>query len=155
MELFFKWIKQHLHVKSFYGRRDNAVWYQLWISVCVYLLSRSLKKRLALPQSLNELLHILSVTLFEKMPIFQCFSEKILKTNNHKAGQGKNAKAAWRMTWTVDYTDDALLDLQKIYEYISKTLLEPVTAVGSIQSTPACAPSLRNGMNRHVFSTLR
>ena len=80
VELFFKWIKQHLHVKSFYGRSDNAVRSQLWISVCVYLLIAILKKRLALPQSLNEILHILSVTPFEKMPIFSVFLGKNTKS---------------------------------------------------------------------------
>ena len=76
VELFFKWIKQHLHVKSFYGRSDNAVRSQLWISVCVYLLIAILKKRLELSQSLNEILQILSVTPFEKMPISSVFFRK-------------------------------------------------------------------------------
>jgi len=76
VELFFKWIKQHLHVKSFYGRSDNAVRSQLWISVCVYLLMAILKKRLELPQTLNEILQILSVTPFEKMPISSVFFAK-------------------------------------------------------------------------------
>jgi len=81
VELFFKWIKQHLHVKSFYGRSDNAVRSQLWISVCVYLLIALLKKRWKLPQTLNEILHILSVTPFEKMPISSVFFNKITKTD--------------------------------------------------------------------------
>ena len=80
VELFFKWIKQHLYIKSFYGRSDNAVRSQLWISVCVYLLIALLKKRWELPQTLNEILHILSVTPFEKMPISSVFFEKITKT---------------------------------------------------------------------------
>jgi transposase len=79
VELFFKWIKQHLHVKSFYGRSDNAVRSQLWISVCVYLLIAILKKQRELPQTLNEILHILSVTPFEKMPISSVFFDKITK----------------------------------------------------------------------------
>jgi len=77
VELFFKWIKQHLHIKSFYGRSDNAVRSQLWISVCVYLMMAILKKRWKLPQTLNEILHILSVTPFEKMPISSVFFGKI------------------------------------------------------------------------------
>ena len=77
VELFFKWIKQHLHVKTFFGRGDNAVRSQLWIAVCVYLLIAILKKRLGLPQSLNEILQILSVTVFEKTPISSVFCEKI------------------------------------------------------------------------------
>ena len=76
VELFFKWIKQHLHIKSFYGRSDNAVRSQLWISVCVYLMIAILKKQLELPQTLNEILHILSVTPFEKMPISSVFFAK-------------------------------------------------------------------------------
>jgi len=79
-ELFFKWIKQHLHIKSFYGRSDNAVRSQLWISVCVYLMIAILKKRFQLPQTLNEVLHILSVTPFEKMPISSVFFAKNTKT---------------------------------------------------------------------------
>ena len=82
VELFFKWIKQHLHVKSFYGRSDNAVRSQLWISVCVYLLIAILKKRWELPLTLNEILQILSVTPFEKMPISSVFFGKITKTES-------------------------------------------------------------------------
>jgi len=55
VELFFKWIKQHLHVKSFYDRSDNAVRSQIWIAMCVYLLIAKLKKQLELPQRLNEI----------------------------------------------------------------------------------------------------
>ena len=79
VELFFKWIKQRLHIKSFYGRSDNAVWSQLWISVCVYLMIAILKKHWNLPQTLSEILHILSVTPFEKCLFLRCFSEKIHK----------------------------------------------------------------------------
>ena len=83
VELFFKWIKQHLHVKSFYGRSDNAVRSQLWLSICVYLLIAILKKKFELPQSLNEILQILSVTPFEKMPISSVFLGKITKTEQY------------------------------------------------------------------------
>jgi transposase len=71
VELFFKWIKQHLRIKAFYGTTENAVKTQIWIAVSVYLLVAIAKKRLDLPASLYTLLQVLSVTLFEKMPISQ------------------------------------------------------------------------------------
>ncbi len=71
VELFFKWIKQHLRIKRFYGRTENAVKSQIWIAVSVYVLVAIVKKRLNLDASLYTLLQILSVTLFEKMPIQQ------------------------------------------------------------------------------------
>lgn len=73
VELFFKWIKQPLRVKKFYGTSANAVKTQLWIALIVYLLVAILKKRLGLEASLYKILQILSVTLFEKMPILQAF----------------------------------------------------------------------------------
>jgi hypothetical protein len=69
VELFFKWIKQHLRIKHFYGTSENAVKTQLWIAVSVYVLVAIVKKRLQLEASLYTLLQILSVTIFEKMPI--------------------------------------------------------------------------------------
>jgi IS4 transposase len=69
--VFFKWIKQHLRVKKFYGTSPNAVKTQLWVALIVYLLVAILKKRLGLEASLYKILQILSVTLFEKMPILQ------------------------------------------------------------------------------------
>lgn len=71
VELFFKWIKQHLRIKAFYGTSDNAVKTQIWIAISVYVLAAIVKKELQLPRSLNEILQILSVTLFEKTPIFE------------------------------------------------------------------------------------
>jgi len=71
VELFFKWIKQHLRIKVFFGTSENAVKTQIWIAVSVYLLVAIVKKRLNLPGSLYTLLQVLSVTLFEKMPISQ------------------------------------------------------------------------------------
>jgi transposase len=71
VELFFKWIKQHLRVKTFYGTSANAVKTQLWVALIVYLLVAILKKRLGLNASLYKILQILSVTVFEKMPILQ------------------------------------------------------------------------------------
>jgi IS4 transposase len=69
VELFFKWIKQHLRIKRFYGTSENAVKAQIWIAVSVYVLVAIVKKRLNLDASLHTLLQILSVTLFEKMLI--------------------------------------------------------------------------------------
>ena len=69
VELFFKWIKQHLRIKSFYGTSANAVRTQVWISISVYVLVAILKKELKLDRSLSEILQILSITLFEKSPI--------------------------------------------------------------------------------------
>lgn len=71
VELFFKWIKQHLRFKQFYGTSENAVKTQIWIAVSVYVLVAIVKKRLGLEASLYTLLQIFSVTLFEKMPLHQ------------------------------------------------------------------------------------
>jgi len=71
IELFFKWIKQHLRIKAFYGTSENAVKTQIWIAVSVYVLVAIVRKRLRLETSLYQILQILSVTLFEKTPILQ------------------------------------------------------------------------------------
>jgi hypothetical protein len=71
VELFFKWIKQHLRIKAFFGTSDNAVKTQIWIAVSVYVLVAIVRKRLALESSLYQILQILSLTLFEKVPISQ------------------------------------------------------------------------------------
>ena len=71
VELFFKWIKQHLRIKAFYGTSENAVKTQIWIAVSVYVLVAIVRKRLALDASLYQILQILSVTLFEKTRILQ------------------------------------------------------------------------------------
>lgn len=73
VELFFKWIKQHLRIKRFFGTSENAVKTQIWIAVSVYVLVAIVRKRLNLDASLYTLLQILSVTLFEKMPLQQAF----------------------------------------------------------------------------------
>ena len=75
VELFFKWIKQHLRIKAFYGTSRNAVKTQIWIAVCVYVLVAIVKKRLGLDHSLYTILQILSVGLFEKTPVLQAFSK--------------------------------------------------------------------------------
>jgi hypothetical protein len=71
VELFFRWIKQHLRIKSFYGTSPNAVKTQIWIAISIYLLVAILKKRLDLPGSLHTILQILEVNIFEKKPIIQ------------------------------------------------------------------------------------
>jgi hypothetical protein len=75
IELFFKWIKQHLRIKAFYGTSENAVKTQIWIAITVYVLVAIVKKRLNLDISLYTMLQILSVSLFEKTPLFQLFSQ--------------------------------------------------------------------------------
>ena len=75
VELFFKWIKQHLRIKSFFGTSENAVKTQIWIAVSVYVLIAIVKKRLALPASLYEILQILSLTMFEKIPLDQLLTQ--------------------------------------------------------------------------------
>jgi hypothetical protein len=84
VELFFKWIKQHLRIKKFFGTSENAVKSQIWIAVSVYVLVAVVKKRLNLDASLYTLLQIFSLTLFEKMPIQQAFSgnDYILEQQN-------------------------------------------------------------------------
>src|SRR5262249_27785079 len=74
VELFFRWIKQHLRIKSFYGTSENAVKTQIWIAISVYLLVAIIKKRLNLDRTLFSILQILSVSLFEKMPIQQALA---------------------------------------------------------------------------------
>jgi len=80
VELFFKWVKQHLRIKRFYGTSENAVKTQIWTAVSVYVLIAIVKKELQLDASLYTLLQILSVTLFEKMPIDQALANSQHKT---------------------------------------------------------------------------
>jgi len=76
VELFFKWIKQHLRIKAFFGTSENAVKTQIWIAVSVYVLVAIIKKRLNLTASLYQILQILSLTLFEKIPLDQLLNLK-------------------------------------------------------------------------------
>jgi len=76
VELFFKWIKQHLRINAFYGTSENAVKTQVWIALSVYVLVAIVKKELNLERSMNDILQILSVNLFEKTPIFSALSRK-------------------------------------------------------------------------------
>ena len=74
VELFFKWIKQNLRIKTFYGNTDNAVKTQVWIAISVYVLVAIVKRELKVERSLSDILQILSVTLFEKIPLFQALA---------------------------------------------------------------------------------
>jgi IS4 transposase len=88
VELFFKWIKQHLRIKAFYGTSENAVKTQVWIAVCSYLLVAIVRKRLGLQLNLYTMLQILSVSLFEKTPINQAFSlNDVLPTGSDEPKQ--------------------------------------------------------------------
>jgi hypothetical protein len=86
VELFFKWIKQHLRLKAFYGTSENAVKTQIWIAVSVYVLVAIVRKRLALEASLYQILQILSVTLFEKTPILQALQASNSENDSPDAG---------------------------------------------------------------------
>lgn len=85
VELFFKWIKQHLRIKSFFGISENAVKTQIWIAISIYVLIAIIKKRLNIQHSLYTILQVLSVTAFEKTPIIQIladFAETEVTTEN-------------------------------------------------------------------------
>ena len=86
IELFFKWIKQHLKIKSFWGQSENAVKTQVWIAVSIYVLVAIAKKKFMLKQSLYEILQVLSISIFEKMPMYQLFQQtqkQYFKELNH------------------------------------------------------------------------
>lgn len=85
IELFFKWLKQHLRIKAFYGTSPNAVRLQIWNAIAVYLLVAVLKKRLHLETNLYTILQILSLTLFEKMPMAQAFAQVSSQTRSPDA----------------------------------------------------------------------
>jgi hypothetical protein len=82
VELFFKWIKQHLRMRSFYGRSENAVRSQVWSSICAYLMVAIVKKQLNIQKSLNEILQIVSVNIFEQVPL-----QALLATQSGDSGQ--------------------------------------------------------------------
>lgn len=82
VELFFKWIKQHLRIKAFYGTSENAVKTQIWIAISIYVLIAIVRKKLNLRLSLYTILQILSVALFEKIPILQAFAEDCYVNEN-------------------------------------------------------------------------
>lgn len=85
IELFFKWIKQHLRIKAFYGTSENAVRTQIWIAVSVYVLVAIIKKRLNLDHSLHTILQVLSLTPFEKIPLDQQFFNSTIRPWRHRS----------------------------------------------------------------------
>jgi IS4 transposase len=90
VELFFPWIKQHLHIKAFYGTSENAVKTQVRVALSVYVLVAMVKKQLGLDLSLYKILQILSVTIFEKTPILEAFSNFDDETENLNLGKHLN-----------------------------------------------------------------
>ena len=88
IELFFKWIKQHLRIKTFFGTSENALKSQIWIAISIYVLVAIIKKELKLKQSLYTILQILSVSIFEKTPIFQALTEtNVINENTENQNQ--------------------------------------------------------------------
>ena len=85
IELFFKWIKQHLKIQSFWGKSENAVKTQIWIAISVYALVAIAKKRFRLKQSLYEILQVLSISIFEKLPINELFIKNSTTTRFQRA----------------------------------------------------------------------
>lgn len=79
IELFFKWIKQHLKIKSFWGRSENAVKTQIWIAISVYVIVLIVKKKLKIKQSIYEILQVLSINIFDKEPVIQLFDKPNLQ----------------------------------------------------------------------------
>ncbi len=84
MELFFKWIKQYLRIKAFYGTSANAVKTQIWIAISIYVLVAILKRALKLDRSLGEILQILSLTLFEREELYQVLTAMDGQTESHE-----------------------------------------------------------------------
>ncbi len=83
VELFFKWIKQNLRIKSFFGTSPNAVKTQIWIAVCIYVLVAILKKQLNLSESLHKILQVLSVNPFEKVTLQELLTQDESQANNY------------------------------------------------------------------------
>src|SRR5699024_6398535 len=90
VELFFKWIKQHLHIKTFYGTTENAVKTQIWSAVCVYVLVTIVRKRLQLEAFMHEILQVLSLTLFEQTPLDQLLTLNPRMPNNPEISNQMN-----------------------------------------------------------------
>ena len=86
----FKWIKQHLRIKAFYGTSENAVKTQIWIAVSVYVLVAIVRKRLGLELSLYQILQILSLTLFEKTPLLQALQPPDSRDRSTDSGNQLN-----------------------------------------------------------------
>ena len=107
VELFFKWIKQHLRIKRFYGTSENAVKTQIWVAVSVYVLDAIVKKRLDLDASLYTLLQILSLTLFEKIPILQALSQKQPSPEQEQNGNQLNCSRVSQTVLSMNIKGDA------------------------------------------------
>jgi hypothetical protein len=90
VELFFRWIKQHLHIQAFYGTSENAVKTQVWVALSVYVLVAIVKKQLRLDLSLYQILQILSITIFEKTPISEGFLNMADETDNPEVAKQLN-----------------------------------------------------------------
>ena len=90
VELFFKWIKQHLRIKKFYGTTENAVKTQIWIAITIYVLVAIVKKRLNTNDSLYTILQILSLTLFEKTPLDQLLKNTESQMRNYHVSNQAN-----------------------------------------------------------------
>ncbi len=92
VELFFKWIKQHLRIKAFFGTSENAVRAQIWIAITVYVLVAIVRKELGLEASLYQILQVVSVTIFERVPILQALQPE---NNQEKSGLFFNQLHLW------------------------------------------------------------
>jgi hypothetical protein len=90
VELFFRWIKQHLRIKAFYGTSENAVKTQVWVALSVYVLVAIVKKQLGLDMSLYKILQILSITIFEKTPILEGFFNFADESESHNTWKQLN-----------------------------------------------------------------
>jgi hypothetical protein len=95
VELFFKWIKQHLRIKAFFGTNENAVKTQIWIAISVYVLVAIVKKRLGVEASLYTILQILSLTLFEKMPLDQLLNDAAMQNSDGANSNQLNLVNCW------------------------------------------------------------
>jgi hypothetical protein len=84
VEIFFKWIKQHLKIKVFWGESANAVKTQIWVAICTFVLVAMLKEKWKIPHSMNNILQILSVCAFDKVPVNQLFSLNDEKGTNYE-----------------------------------------------------------------------
>lgn len=101
VELFFKWIKQHLRLRTFYGRSDNSVRCQVWSAICAYRLVAILKKRIGADKTLNEMLQIISVGIFEQTSANIVFSDSWrLNTSSENKVQPKSPSHKGTYSWT-------------------------------------------------------
>ena len=98
VELFFKWIKQHLRIRRFFGRSPNAIYCQIWAAICTSLLVAVAKKELKLEKSLYEILQILSVSAFEQRPISELLAND---DNSPKNDESQTPSVYWAFNWTL------------------------------------------------------